>query len=264
MPVSTINGLSLGWERSGTGPRLLFCNGSGRTLAESQPMLEYLGGRFDLLAWDYRGFGTSGPLAGPYTMADLAADVDGLLQLAGWDACRVMGVSFGGMVAQEFAVTKPQTVERLALVCTSSGGQGGSSYPLRELLEIPAEGRTAAGLKLVDSRWGRGWFDDHPSDRAVAERFAPKGPPDPADAAAHQAQLEARAGHDVWERLPSITCPTLVSSGRYDGIAPVENGRAIASRILGAEFRDYEGGHAFLLQDPAAVGELVTFLGDES
>ncbi len=67
-------------------------------------------------------------------------------------------------------------------------------------------------------------------------------------------------GHDVWDRLGVITCPTLVASGRYDGIAPVENGRAIASRIRRAEFRGYDGGHAFLFQDPAAMTELVTFL----
>ena len=262
MPVDTVNGVELGWERWGSGPRVLFCNGSGRTMADALPMIDALAGRFDVLAWDYRGFGPSELPGGGYTMADLAGDVEGLLRLVGWDSCRVMGISFGGMVAQEFAVTHPQTVERLALLCTSSGGEGGSSYPLGELLALPEEERAAAGLTLVDSRWNEDWFDAHPSDRAVAERFAPKGPPDPAGAAASEAQMLARAGHDVWERLPTIACPTLVASGRYDGIAPVDNGRAVASRIPHAELRVYEGGHAFLVQDPAAVGDLVGFLDD--
>jgi 3-oxoadipate enol-lactonase len=95
----------------------------------------------------------------------------------------------------------------------------------------------------------------------MAERLtADRDQLDPAGAAARRAQLEARAGHDSWERLGAITCPTLVASGRHDGIAPVANGRAIASRIRGAEFRSYAGGHAFLFQDPAAMPELLTFL----
>jgi 3-oxoadipate enol-lactonase len=264
VPVDTVNGVELGWERWGSGPRVLFCNGSGRALEEARPMLDYLAGEFELLAWDYRGFGDSGLPNGSYTMADLAGDVEGLLDLVGWEVCRVAGISFGGMVAQEFAVTEPERVERLALLCTSSGGGGGSSYPLQDLLAIPEQERAAVGLKLVDSRWDEDWFETHPNDRLVAERFAPKAVPDPARAAATEAQMVARAGHDVWDRLPSIACPTLVASWRYDEIAPTENGRAIASRIRGAEFRDYEGGHAFLVQDSAAMGDLVEFLGDEN
>ena len=63
-------------------------------------------------------------------------------------------------------------------------------------------------------------------------------------------QLLARSRHDVLDRLGAITCPTLVASGRYDGIAPVSNGEAIATRVPGAELRVYEGGHAFFVQDP--------------
>ena len=75
--------------------------------------------------------------------------------------------------------------------------------------------------------------------------------------------MVARAGHDVWDRLPSIACPTLVASGRYDEIAPVSNGRAIASRIPMRSSAEYEGGHAFLLQDPAGDGTTRSaFLGD--
>jgi pimeloyl-ACP methyl ester carboxylesterase len=66
-------------------------------------------------------------------MASYAADGAALLDHAGWTTARVFGISFGGMVAQELAVTWPDRVERLALLCTSPGGEGGSSYPLHEL-----------------------------------------------------------------------------------------------------------------------------------
>ncbi len=265
MPVSDVNGAELYWERTGSGPRLLFCNGSGLTLANSRPLRDPFADGFDLLAWDYRGFGRSGPVSGPYTMADVAADMAALLELAGWDTCRLAGVSYGGMVALEFAVTSPGRVERLSLNCTSAGGAGGSSYPLQKLLELPENERVAAGLKVVDSRWDERWLAAHPADRALAEGLAAAmagGPdkPDPAEAHARKAQMQARTGHDVWDRLDRITCPTLVAYGRYDGIAPEKNSQAIASRIRGSELRGYEGGHGFLLQDPAAMPDVVAFL----
>jgi len=261
MPVDHVNGIELYWEHRGSGPRLLFCNGSGTTLQTVRPLLDSFAGTFDLLAWDYRGLGRSVPLTGPYAMADLAADAAGLLEIAGWDTCRVLGVSFGGMVAQEFAVTNPDQVERLALACTSPGGGGGSSYPLHKLQGLPLEERPAAELKLADSRWDERWLGTHPADRALAERLtAGQDQQDPAAVAAYQAQLEARAGHDTWDRLGAITCPTLVGYGSYDGIAPAQNSTAIASHIRGAELRGYEGGHLFLFQDPAALPEFVAFL----
>ena len=262
MPVTQVNGAELYWEQRGSGPRLLFCNGSGLTLADIRPLLDPLTASFDLLAWDYRGFGGSAPVARPYTMADVAADAAGLVQIAGWESCRVIGASFGGMVAQEFAVTNPARVERLALACTSAGGAGGSSYPLQELLELPREQRVAAELKLADSRWDERWLAAHPADRAIAERLTAAGPDqqDPAAVAAYAAQLQAREGHDVWDRLGAITCPALVGYGQYDGIAPVRNSTSIASRIRGAELHGYEGGHGFLFQDPAAFPAFIAFL----
>ena len=195
-------------------------------------------------------------------MADLAADAIGLLQIAGWDICRVLGVSFGGMVAQEFAVTNPERIERLALACTSAGGDGGSSYPLQKLQELPPQERAAAQLKLADSRWDERWLEAHPADRALAQGLTAAGhdQQDPAATAAHKAQLAARAGHDVWDRLDAISCPALVGYGNYDGIAPAKNSTAIASRLREAELRGYEGGHLFLFQDPAALPEFQAFL----
>src|SRR5215471_14912393 len=153
MPAGHVNGVELYWEQRGGGPRLLFCNGSGLALQDVRPLLDPLAASFDLLAWDYRGFGRSAPVTHPYTMADVAADAAGLLAVTGWQSCRVAGVSFGGMVAQEFAVTHPQRVERLALACTSAGGGGGSSYPLQKLQGLPPPELPAAELKLADSRW---------------------------------------------------------------------------------------------------------------
>ena len=262
MPVDRVNGVELYWERRGRGPRLLFCNGSGLALQAVRPLLDPLAGTFDLLAWDYRGFGRSAPVTHPYTMADVAADAAGLVAVTGWQSCRVAGVSFGGMVAQEFAVTHPQRVERLALACTSAGGGGGSSYSLPKLAELPPGQRVAAELKVVDSRWDQRWLEAHTADRVLAERLtaAGQGQHDPAAAAAYAAQLQAREGHDVWDRLGAITCPVLVGYGNYDGIAPAQNGANIASRIRGAELRGYEGGHGFLFQDPAALPAFIAFL----
>jgi len=73
-------------------------------------------------------------------------------------------------------------------------------------------------------------------------------------------QLEARRHHDVWDRLPKITCPTLVACGRFDGIAPPANSEAIAARMPQAELRTYEGGHAFVAQDRAALSDVLDFL----
>jgi 3-oxoadipate enol-lactonase len=262
MPLDHVNGVELYWEQRGGGPRLLFCNGSGLTLQDVRLLLDPLAASFDLLAWDYRGFGRSAPVTRPYTMADVAADAAGLLEIAGWESCRVVGVSFGGMVAQEFAVTNPGRVERLALACTSAGGEGGSSYPLQKLLELPPGQRAAAELKLADSRWDQRWLEAHPVDRAIAGRLTAAGQDqqDPAAAAASAAQLQAREGHDVWDRLGAITCPALVGYGNYDGIAPARNSTSIASRIRGAELHGYEGGHGFLFQDPAALPAFTAFL----
>jgi pimeloyl-ACP methyl ester carboxylesterase len=76
-------------------------------------------------------------------------------------------------------------------------------------------------------------------------------------------QLDARRRHDVWDRLPRITCPTIVAGGRFDGIAPPANSEAIASRVPGAELRLYDGGHAFFAQDARALPEILEVLARE-
>ncbi len=261
LSTTTSRGAELFWQAAGSGPRLLFCNGSTMTVESGRPLLEMAGQGFELLSWDYRGLGRSAPVTAPYTMADLTADAVAVLDDAGWETCTVMGLSFGGMVAQEFAVTHPERVQRLALACTSAGGAGGSSYPLDRLAELDGTERTATWRELLDERWDERWLAEHATDMTLAQlATVDRDRENPDGAEGRRLQMQARAGFDAFERLDAISSPTLVGYGRYDGIAPPANSSAMASRIHGSELRGYEGGHLFLVQDPAAMPDFRGFL----
>ena len=125
-------------------PRLLYVHGSGGRLADIEPMLDRWAERFHLVAFDHRGMGTSDVPPAPYTMADVTDDVVALLDAVGWPTCRMLGVSYGGMVAQHVAARIPDRVERLVLACTSSGGAGmtigppgdGKNEPIAESVRL--------------------------------------------------------------------------------------------------------------------------------
>jgi pimeloyl-ACP methyl ester carboxylesterase len=261
MPVVERPGASLYYESSGSGPPLLYCNGSGTTLDAVRPLLDMLSAQYELIAYDHRGMGRSSFDGSPYTMADLASDAAAVLDDAGWDRCHVAGLSFGGMVAQELAVTWPERIDRLALLVTSPGGAF-ASFPLETLADLPLQERAARSLQLADRRWTPDWVAAHPDDPALAMILAAGTPTDETDEqrAGRLAQLEARRHHDVLDRLDRITAPTFVGNGRYDDIAPVRNGEAIAQRVPDATLHVYEGGHACILQDPSAWGDLTAFL----
>ena len=146
-----LNGIHFYFERTGSGPRLLFCNGSGATLADAAPLLAELGKHFDVLAADQRGLGRTSLPRAPYDMADLAADAVALTDHLGWERFSVLGISFGGMVAQELAVTVPGRIERLALLCTSSGCAGDSSYPLHTLADMDPADRASRLAPILDT-----------------------------------------------------------------------------------------------------------------
>jgi 3-oxoadipate enol-lactonase len=186
-------------------------------------------------------------------MADFAADALALADHLSWQRFALVGVSFGGMVAQELAIAAPERVTRMVLACTSSGGAGGSSAPLHEVFSLGQAQRAQRLIGLVDARTAT-----DPQLRAqISERVAAVLV-DP-DAGARQ-QLEARRHHDTFSRLDRITAPTLVAAGRYDELAPLANSRALCSAIAGAHLEVFEGGHAFLDQDAGAWPALVAFL----
>src|SRR5438874_7777734 len=142
MPHTTANGIDLYYEIRGTGPRLLYIGGSGGDLRRQPTVFDSpLAAHFEILAFDQRGLGQTQAPDAPYSMSDYAEDAAALLATVGWDASFVIGVSFGGMVAQELALRYPDRVTRLVLCCSSSGGAGGSSYPIEEFIDLPLEER---------------------------------------------------------------------------------------------------------------------------
>jgi pimeloyl-ACP methyl ester carboxylesterase len=166
------------------------------------------------------------------------------------------------MVAQELAVTAPHRVERLALVCTSPGGAGGSSYPLHELVGLASQERSQRYRTILDTRFTDEWLAQHPSDAGLVEMMEQGHLIEKSAQVLHGEweQLMARRGHDVWDRLPLISCPTLVAAGRFDGIAPLANSEALTERIPGADLRVYDGGHAFFVQDRRAFPDVLDHL----
>lgn len=262
MPHAQINGIEIYYEIHGSGPRLLVFSGSGGTIEGAGPMIQKLSARFEVLIHDQRCLGRSGIPPTTPTMADYAADGAALLDHVGWSTAMIFGISFGGMVALEFAVTWPERVERMALLCTSPGGAGGSSFPLHTLAAMPADEHARLRLHLADSRYTPEFlaanpFDQRLVDIAVAGRAAPRTEE---QLRGEEMQLLGRSQHDVWDRLINVSCPTLVACGEYDVLAPPANSEAIASRIAIGQLRRYQGGHAFVWQDRRAWPDIITFL----
>lgn len=263
MPQIRAGEIDLYYERKGEGPRLLFISGSGGDLRITPNVFDGpFPKHFDMLGYDQRGLGRSAKPDRSYTMSDYADDAANLMQALDWRDALVVGVSFGGMVAQELAIRHPRHVKRLVLACTSPGGSGGASYPLHTIEHMSRADRARHMIPISDTRHDAAWAKANPEQY---EKLFAAAAADPfADERGHamglHRQLAARAAHDTWDRLDRIDCPTLIAAGRYDGIATPAAQDRMAARIPGARLRFYEGGHLFLLQDRDAFPEIIEFL----
>jgi 3-oxoadipate enol-lactonase len=261
MPLAELGDVTLNYETAGEGPPVLVIGGTGGDLRRAPGPFWWPGAeRFSLLAYDHRDQGRSVARSGEQpTMADFAGDALALVDHLGWDRFSVVGISFGGMVAQVLALAAGARVRRLILAITSSGGEGSRSYPLHELYGLARDERAARLVQLLDTRAATqprlaeaiaGFLA---VDRGLAAREDP--PP------GLLRQLEARRHHDTSARLHELRVPTLVVAGRFDGIAPVAACEQLARTIPGARLEVFDGGHGVLLQDPAAWRSIAGFLG---
>ena len=265
MPFVDVRHIRIYYEIHGKGPRLLFLNGTGGDLRCKPSIFDSpLAAQFEILAHDQRGLGQTDRPDIPYTMADYAMDADALLEALGWDRCNVLGFSFGGMVAQEFALRYPHRIARLVLACTSSGGAGGDSYPLHRFGNLSLRERALRVIPISDVRYDAAWQAANPQQfRELVDQHVKGllvGADEPGRKIGARRQLEARMGHDVYHRLPNLRMPVLICGGRYDGIVKLENLEAIHKQLPHARLKLFDGGHFFFLQDPRAFDHIAAFL----
>jgi 3-oxoadipate enol-lactonase len=267
VPFAQANGLDVYHEFLGSGPRLLYISGTGGDLRKQPRVADSpLARHFQVLAYDQRGLGRTSKPERPYDMADYASDAVALLDAVGWDRCLMVGVSFGGMVAQELAIRVPERIQRLVVCCTSSGGTGNPSYPLHELQDLELEERISRRVSLLDTRQSQEWQRQNPDRYAEIRKFhlarEAVGASEPGHEQGYLRQLEARRGHDTFDRLPQIHLPVLICAGRYDGIAPPQNQESLQKQIPNSRLEFFEGGHRFYIEDPRAYETMIAFLNE--
>lgn len=259
MPTAAVNDTVLHFESDGTGPPWVVIHGGlGIDHVIYRRTLAPLADTFHLVFFDQRGNGRSEPVdLATVTMEQLADDVAGLADTLGLDRFSVLGHSYGGFVAQEFALRHPARLERLVLVDTTPGALGASESPdddqgppppdeLLGLLAVPPPSDDEMGAMM--HRLLPFYFP-----KTDAERVAPL-----LDGTVFRADV-LRRGFEVlsqWssvDRLEAITAPTLLIVGRHDVFTSVPQSFRIGRRVPDATTVVLEhSGHFPWIEEPDA------------
>jgi pimeloyl-ACP methyl ester carboxylesterase len=217
VPTVQANGVHVYYEVHGTGEPLLLICGLGADLTQFAGCTRRLARRYRVVVFDNRGAGRSGKPDVPYTVALMAQDTVGLMDALAIPRAHLLGVSMGGRIALELALSYPDRVGRLILVSTSARGRG------KVYLSLPAR-----LLHLVS--WLPGLRGRYPQPRYAWER-----------------QAQASVTYNASGRLGQVRAPTLILHGRQDGSMPLSMAEALRDGVPGAQLEVFPGGHMFFL-----------------
>ncbi len=258
MPFVENQGTKIYWDEQGQGPPVLLIMGLGYTSAMWQRIRPALSQHFRTIAFDNRGVGLSDVPPGPYPIATMASDAAAVLDAAGFARAHVVGVSMGGMIAQEFALQYPARTQSLILGCTAAGGPSALPAQSNVIDVLLVRGMTLEQAReailpyIYDAATPREKIDE---DTRVRERWLPTP-------GGYIAQLQGIMAWEGYSRIARITAPTLVIHGKSDALVPPGNGELIAGRIPGAKLVLLEhASHLFLTdQTEAAHQAILEFL----
>ena len=276
MSTANVNGIDLYYDVAGSGDPLLLIMGLA---ADSRAWLFQVpdfARHYRTLTFDNRGVGRSSKPAGPYTIHEMADDAAGLLETLDIAPAHVVGVSMGGMIAQELALRHPQRVRSLVLACTfpepDADVEQQRQFSVSQFGgQISATGEMQIDVQALDPLQ----FFQHLLPRVFNQSFIDAELPKLiqlfSGALEYGFSLEAILGqvqavmsHRTTDRLHRITVPTLVLTGDADLLVPPANSDILARHIPGAKLITVPGGsHGFNFETPAVFnGHVLEFLAN--
>ncbi len=249
MRSEEINGLHIAYERAGDGPPLVLLHGILADSREWRPQIETLSDGYTVIAWDAPGCGQSSDPAETFSMGDYADCLDALLKTVAAAPAHMAGLSWGGVLAQEFYRSHPASVVSLVLADTYAGWRG-------SLPEEVVEERLAGCLReseMQPEEFVPGWIPGLLTDGAPAEvrteiasimsDFHPSG---------YRVMARVLATVDTRDLLPRIRVPTLLLWGEDDRRSPLSIAREMCAGIPGARLAVIpKAGHASNVEQPA-------------
>jgi 3-oxoadipate enol-lactonase len=258
MPSIDAGGTELYYLRAGSGEPMLLIQGMSAThMTWGRPFLASLEERFECIVFDNRGMGRSGTAQLPFTTVDLAADTVALLDALEIERAHVVGISMGGMIAQELALAHPERIRSLTLGATYCGGPEGTLMSQEDLGLLAAAMATGEREPVFRAMWEINLSPDFREDEAHFTEFREMASALPAPKQVIRQQMRACAAHDTSTRLGGIEVPTQVIHGTADRLLGVNNGIQIAA-LLSVEPQLLEDvGHMFWWEQPERSAALV-------
>jgi len=250
------------WEAAGPGDgqAVLLIMGLAYPAAMWFRQMPALTERYRVIRLDNRGAGHTGDVPGaPYTVETMAADCLAVLDAAEVTTAHVVGISMGGLMAQEIALAEPERVRSLCLLATHPGIAHAVFNP--EAMAMLGNRGELTAQQAAESSIPFNYAPSTPRDR-IEEDWAVRLPL-AATNKGYLAQLTGTSQWDGYDRLGRITTPTLVLHGELDALVPPANGRILAERIPGAELVTVpQANHLLGTDQPEQVSELlVSWLG---
>jgi 3-oxoadipate enol-lactonase len=255
MPVATIDGRTVHYRLEGAGDEtIVLVNGLADDLETwAFQMDDFLAAGYRVLRFDNRGVGGSGKPAGPYSSRMLADDAKGLVDHLGITDFHLMGVSMGGMIAQEYALAYGSDLRSVTFGCTYAAPGPFCSRMFSMWADLaPVMGVPFVMRDVTLWAFTVPFFEQREAELAEFEtgmRYLDQ------PLHAYLAQLAVIQDHDTTARLGEITTPSLVLAGAEDILIPVALSRRLADGVAGSEFATTPGGHACLWEHPAPFNE---------
>ena len=252
MPKATVNGINMYYEVHGKGIPLVMIQGFGGNhqawFFQTPALQKY----FRIIIFDNRGIGKSGTSGEPYTIRTMANDVIGLMDYLGIGEAHILGLSLGGLVAQEVAISYAERVRKLVLGSTFTGREVNNVHPeLMDALGI-REDSTDIDISKIDFRKSMNFMVSEAFNKRLYRTvFVPlsKYGMRSVDPEGYLRQMESIASYDALDRLQLIKAPTLVITGSGDRLVSPSTSDLIASKIPNAKLVKVKGGsHAFFME----------------